>query len=45
MQGLWHIWGRGEVHTWFCCGNLRAKDHLEHLGLDGRVILKWIFKK
>ena len=23
---------------------LRAKDHLEHLGVDGRIILKLIFK-
>jgi len=26
-------------------GDLREKDHLEDLGIGGRVILKWIFKK
>jgi hypothetical protein len=26
-------------------GNLRARDHLEDLGVDGRIILKWILKK
>jgi hypothetical protein len=26
-------------------GNLRERDHLEDLGIDGRIILKWILKK
>jgi hypothetical protein len=26
-------------------GNLRERDHLEDLGVDGRVILRWIFRK
>jgi hypothetical protein len=34
----------GEVHTEFSWGNLRERDHLKELGLDGRIILKWIFK-
>jgi len=37
--------GRGEVRTGFCWGNLRDRDYLENLGLDGRIILKWIFRK
>jgi hypothetical protein len=37
--------GRGEVHTGFCWGHLREGDHLENPGIDGRIILKWIFKK
>jgi hypothetical protein len=37
--------GRGEVHTAFSLGDLREGDHLEDPGVDGRIILKWIFKK
>ena len=25
--------------------NLRERDHLEDPGVDGRVILRWIFRK
>jgi hypothetical protein len=42
---MWHVWGRGEVHTVFLWGYLRERDHLEVLGVDGRIILKWIFEK
>jgi len=36
--------GRGEVHTGFWWGNLRERDHLEDPGVDGRIILRWIFR-
>ena len=26
-------------------GNMRERDHLEDLGVDGSIILKWILKK
>jgi len=37
--------GRGEVHTGFWCRDLKEMDHLEGLDVDGRIILKGIFKK
>jgi hypothetical protein len=33
------------VHTGFWWGHLREGDHLGDPGIDGRIILKWIFKK
>ena len=29
----------------FQCGNLRERDRLEDPGVDGSIILKWIFRK
>jgi hypothetical protein len=42
---MWHVWGKREVHTQFWWGDLREGDNLGDPGLDGRIILKWIFNK
>jgi len=39
------MFGRGEVYKGFWCGNLKERDHFVDPGLDGRVILKWVFRK
>jgi len=44
-MGMWHVWETGEVHTMFWSRDPRERDHLVNLGVDGRIILKWIFKK
>jgi hypothetical protein len=35
---MWYIWGREEVCTGFCWGNLKERDHFEDLDEDGRII-------
>jgi hypothetical protein len=34
-----------EAYTGFWRGNLRERDHLGDPGVDGRIILGWIFRK
>jgi len=36
---------RGEAYTGFWLGNLREREHLGDPGVDGRIILRWIFRK
>jgi len=41
-------WGeerRGEAYTRFCWRNVRERDQLENPGIDGRIIVRWIFWK
>jgi len=37
--------GGGEVYTGFWWGNLRERGHLKDSGVDGGIILRWIFRK
>ena len=37
--------GGRETYTGFWWGNLRERDHLGEPGVDGRIILRWIFRK
>jgi hypothetical protein len=41
---MYHVWGKRGVRTRFWCGDLREGDHLGDPGMDGRIILKQIFK-
>jgi hypothetical protein len=44
-MSMWCVWGRGEVSTGFWWGNRRDRDRWGDPGIEGRIILGWIFKK
>jgi len=44
-QGMWRVWGRVEVCTGCCWGSLRKRGHWGDQDVDGRIILRWIFRK
>jgi len=44
MGGACSSYGR-EVYTEFWWGNLRERDNLGDTGVEGRIILRWIFRK
>jgi hypothetical protein len=43
--GMWRVWERGEVCTGCWWGSLRERDHWRDPDVDGRIILRWIFRK
>jgi hypothetical protein len=42
---MWHVRDRREVHIGNMGGDLRERDHMESLGMDGKMILNCIFRK
>ena len=38
-------YGGGEAHTGFWRGNQKERKHLGDSGIDGRIILRWIFRE
>jgi hypothetical protein len=45
MGGVYRVWGAGEAYTRFWWGNLRERDHWGDPGVDGRIILRRIFRE
>jgi len=37
------VWETREIKTGFLWGSLKERVHLEDLGVNRRIILKWIF--
>jgi hypothetical protein len=47
MDGACSTYGerRGEVYAGVRWGNMKERDHLGDPGIDGRIILIWLFRK
>jgi len=45
MRWAGNVARMGERREEFWWGNLRKRDHLEDPGVNGRIILRWIFRK
>ena len=45
MRWAGHVACMGEGCTGFWWGNLRERDHWGEQDVDGRIILRWIFRK
>jgi hypothetical protein len=43
-RGIYYAWGERSIQC-FDGGNLRERDHLQHMVIDGRMLLNWILKK
>ena len=45
MGGECSTYGGGEARSGFWWGDLRERDHWRDPGVDGDIILRWIFRK
>jgi hypothetical protein len=42
---VWYEWRRRAIHITFWCGNVKERIHLEDLGVDGLMALRYIIRK
>jgi hypothetical protein len=42
---VWFLYNIHNLKTGFWWGNLRERDHWADPDVDGRIILRWIFRK
>jgi hypothetical protein len=42
---MWHVWGEDRGVHRVLVGSLRERSHWGDQDVDGRIILRWIFRK
>ena len=42
---VWHAWRKRKIHTDLLWGNIKERDNLEDLGVDGKIMLKEILEE
>jgi hypothetical protein len=42
---MWDVTWTGKVHARFSLGDVKERHHFVDLGVDGKIILRWIFKR
>jgi len=42
---MYRVWGREEAYTGFWWGNVRERGDMGDPGVDGKIVLSWIFRK
>jgi hypothetical protein len=45
MGGVCSKYGGGKAYKGFRWENLKKRDHLEEPGIDGKIIIRWVFRK
>ena len=44
LWAVWQVWGTGELHR-VLVRKSAGKGKVENLGVNGGILLKWVFKK
>lgn len=40
-MGQWHAWGEKRLQTRLWQGNMKERNPLDKLNVDGKIVLKW----
>jgi hypothetical protein len=43
---MWCVWGENKyIRTGFWWGRVKERDHMQDLGINGRIVLTWSIRK